>query len=992
MSDLNGRIGRNTPIRVSVRTAPVHLRVPDVIGSRARVTSSSALDVTEDLDVAVELALDRLPAQLGATAATPFAPSSSEIIARYNISGSGNRMWRLLIAGNGAPELTWSTTGEDFHSVSATAALPYMSGERFAMRATLDTDDGAGGHELRFYHARSMAGPWELLGAPVTRGGTTTISQTGDANLEIGDISVLGFLRGAGGYYAAALRDGIDGPLLASPDFTAQTVDASSFTDAEGNTWDVLGTAALTDVHRRFTGEVSSWPPRWDTSEADRWVRIEAAGILRRLGQGRTPLQSTLRRRIPSYQPTAYWPMEEGQDATQAASPIEGVAPLTATGLDWAADASLSGSAPLPTIGAPASVSGRVPASAAGEWHVEMLYRLESMPTSGSHQILRVDTTGSTYRRYETSVLSDGVEVIGYTADDVPETLIDIAPPEFAGQWNRLILWGRLVAGQVQVHLAWVTVGQAGFAAEATFAGTVGAVTRVGASFGSQLEGMSIGHLGVFAVADTPAYLMAETGYAGEDALTRLRRLAQEERLNLPVMGLATDAELVGGQRIDTRLNLLRETAAVDGGLLSEMRGFLGLHYLPRALRYNPGPVLQLDYAARHISPPLDPAIDDQGIRNDIEVIRVGGSSARAVLEEGPLSVLDPPAGFGRVDDSVSLNAAEDAQLEPIAWWRLHQRTLDAVRYPVVTLLWTAEQMRDLIPDYLTVDVGSRVTIANPPVDVPPEPIDLIVEGYTEYLDQYEWRTELNCSPAQAWRVGHLAPDDPGDDEPPSHVDTDGSELAAAVDSASTTLSVAAGRHEDFESPNLLLTITPGGDAPWARDDSTAHTGTWSLRSGAITHDQTSDAIVAVPSGSLTLQFWYRVDSEELFDFFRVLVDGVQVLAVSGDTGGWVQSAVIAVAAAATVTFRYVKDDIITAGADAAWIDGLSFTSGPTWSTDPTDVPWDVTVGGERMTVTEVTGADSPQTWTVTRSVNGVVKSHAAGADVRLADPMIVAL
>lgn len=51
------------------------------------------------------------------------------------------------------------------------------------------------------------------------------------------------------------------------------------------------------------------------------------------------------------------------------------------------------------------------------------------------------------------------------------------------------------------------------------------------------------------------------------------------------------------------------------------------------------------------------------------------------------------------------------------------------------------------------------------------------------------------------------------------------------------------------------------------------------------------------------------------------------------------------------------------------------------------DAPFGVMIGGERMTVTNVTGATSPQTFTVTRSVNGVVKSHDTDVPVVLADP-----
>jgi hypothetical protein len=60
------------------------------------------------------------------------------------------------------------------------------------------------------------------------------------------------------------------------------------------------------------------------------------------------------------------------------------------------------------------------------------------------------------------------------------------------------------------------------------------------------------------------------------------------------------------------------------------------------------------------------------------------------------------------------------------------------------------------------------------------------------------------------------------------------------------------------------------------------------------------------------------------------------------------------------------------------------------WSTTADD--FDIMIGGERMTVTSLSGASSPQTFTVTRSVNGVVKSHSSGAQVKLFKPAITAL
>ncbi|MFE6851821.1 hypothetical protein ACFVDH_13655 [Streptomyces sp. NPDC057674] len=70
----------------------------------------------------------------------------------------------------------------------------------------------------------------------------------------------------------------------------------------------------------------------------------------------------------------------------------------------------------------------------------------------------------------------------------------------------------------------------------------------------------------------------------------------------------------------------------------------------------------------------------------------------------------------------------------------------------------------------------------------------------------------------------------------------------------------------------------------------------------------------------------------------------------------------------------------------------VTVTGATLWSTSAGDRPFDITVGGERMTVTNVTGATSPQTFTVTRSVNGVVKAHLAAAAVRCAAALAIPL
>lgn len=73
----------------------------------------------------------------------------------------------------------------------------------------------------------------------------------------------------------------------------------------------------------------------------------------------------------------------------------------------------------------------------------------------------------------------------------------------------------------------------------------------------------------------------------------------------------------------------------------------------------------------------------------------------------------------------------------------------------------------------------------------------------------------------------------------------------------------------------------------------------------------------------------------------------------------------------------------ITSGATSVAITGV-------WTT--TGYPFDFLVGGERLTATAASVGGGNTTLTVTRSVNGVVKAHSAGAAVTLAEPFRLGL
>ncbi|GAA5056481.1 hypothetical protein [Streptomyces similanensis] len=980
-----GQLGRNTPFRI---TLPGTGRYLDMTGTAALATTpdAAALDITGDLDVRWEGEAD-------------WNASGAQMLIGKWSSAAGNRSYHLRLQ-DGAVYFQVSTNGTTGVGVAGTLpALP----RRAALRGTLDADNGAGGCTLNVYSAPSLQGPWTLLYTfPTTALGPISVYNS-NAPLTIAPSqadSTPARPPAKGKTYRAEVRNGIDGVLAAAPDFTAQAAGTTQFTDSAGRAWTVAA-GAITDRIVRFEGEVPEWPAKWSTSARDAWTPITAAGILRRLSAGQRTLDSPLRRRIPSYKPLAYWPMEDGPNATQAASPTTGVRPLKMTATTWARDSSLAASKPLPTInpatGNPCTMLGRIPApsSTLTKWGVQWLFRLDQ-PNTTTRTFMRILSTGTVAEWY-IQASATGFKILAKNSDET--TILD-SPFTWGaltggpyGRWMKAEFSAVQQGSLINWHIGWVTVGASAVAINGTLTGTVGRPTAVASppdGYSADLSGMALGHITAWSVDDNFGYENAITGWAGEPAGTRMLRLAGEEGVPLRLVGAPADTAPVGPQGAAELLDLLRECAEADGGLLCESPDRRELLYRTRTSLYNQQPALILDYSRGQLAEPFEP-VEDDSVRNLWEVERAGGSSGTAELTTGALSTQAPPAGIGLVADSTTLNLATDEQTEPMANWLLHLSTWDEARYPSVTLL--LHKCPELIPAVLDLREGDLVRIINLPRQFTGSGrVDLLVDSLAETLLPRAWSLTLNCAAAGPWT------------------------LAESV------------LVEDFSRSTYSVTITSGGNAPWVRSQVHYQSDTWSLKSGAIGNNQVSDAVVTVPTGATSLTFWYYVSSEESGpgfegDRFVVLVDGVQILRAQGLTG-WRQ-ATIPVTGALTVTFRYVKDNSGAAGEDAAWIDDLMFVRGTAARADtdgstlaaaagPTDatlsvkvsvgMPWittaanesefpfDVVVGGERMTVTKIVGASSPQTFTVVRSVNSVRKAQAAGTPVNLAEPAVVAL
>jgi hypothetical protein len=205
-------------------------------GSEAACASTSDhvdLDITGDLDLRAEVTLDEW-----------VVPSYNPyFVSKW--AGAANEKSFVLWTYQGRLAIAWTTDGTTATSVTLASndPLPFESG-RHAVRATLDVDDGAGNKVATFYYADSIDGPWTQFDQ-VTSAGTTSVYASTES-LAVGnldnDSSVPSLV---GRVHAVELRNGIDGTVVADPDFTAESAGTTSFSDSTGKTWSVNGTAEI---------------------------------------------------------------------------------------------------------------------------------------------------------------------------------------------------------------------------------------------------------------------------------------------------------------------------------------------------------------------------------------------------------------------------------------------------------------------------------------------------------------------------------------------------------------------------------------------------------------------------------------------------------------------------------------------------------------------------------------------------------------------------
>lgn len=1068
-----GSIGRNTPTRVSVRHGDPFLLLTGESGTNASMPDSVATSVTGNIDLRIDFAANNTPAP---------TDTNTDLALAGKYSTSNQRSWAWEVTSEGLARFTWSTDGTTTNAVSVESAIPIPWGPaRRAMRVVLDVDTGSS-HAVSFYTSDTINGEWSELGAPVVGVGTTSIFNS-TATTRVGELSAISTASPFDGHvYAFEMRDGIDGTIVANPDFTIQTVGDNSFSDtaSPATTWTLNANAEITDRNYRFHGEVSAWPQDWDLSGNDVYVTLTAAGILRRLGQGRPALRSALYREYTS--PTrpdvvGYWSCEDGTTSTRLGSAFPGHAQGTIAGTpDLSSFPDYLASAPLPVMN-DASFSFNVnPYTVTAETAVRVFARMPGGASPSNQRVMSVKTSG-TAAVWEI-VVGNSTNDFTYKVvarDSANAVILDtgnLQYPTFEGPSDimyEILLTESGADVLYDINLYALTNASYEFIDELDVSGTLAGrnvrrVTNVTIAQDRGLNESAFGHVVVASsVTAFDGTGPAMVAFVREPAVTRLARLCEEEEVSFTSFGFAEQpSERMGAQTPKSLPTILQECADSDGGMLFEPRDRLGVGYRPRVSLYNQLPQLQLTYDQGELAGSLFPVDDDQSTANFVTVTREFGSEAVAKLETGPLSVQEPPNGVGQYDASFTRSLSDDAQVPDQAGWELHKGTVDAARYPTLSFNLRRNVFfsdGELTERLLRLDQGDRIVVDGLPAWLPPEEISQLVQGTSETMNSFTYVISSNCSPEEPYHVAEL------NDDVFGHLESLGSTLNSGVTSTATTLSVATstgplwstnGYDYPFDimvagermtvsdtASGVVDTFTRAISNGWGAADSgdvwansggaasdysvDGTTGLVSLGSVSVRRFTTTPAgpniqihdsvvtPVTATGASISGGYVARYTDDNNFYLFQILHDTAGNIDLEIDKR---VAGVFTVLASASNLITYSPgvptnvsclcfDDQLAvkvwssgsvepngyqlAARDTQFSTGSVGTHSNLLTSNTNTLP--VVLGYDDVVVTAagVSGTTSPQTFTVIRSINGVVKAHSAGAEVRLFQPMTLA-
>lgn len=561
----------------------------------------------------------------------------------------------------------------------------------------------------------------------------------------------------------------------------------------------------------RFSGEVAQWPNQYSLSGKDLTASITASGLTRRIGSSSSPLRPTLDRYLATQAPTVWWTLEDGKNATAGAR-TDGVSPaifqvnsLGNGAISWAADTTLPGTLQAPQLTKGGSLWCGTNGDLGGtSWHIS--WQQKATASSGAQVLIGAFSIGVLLL----TTFTDGSVEVDLTLGNPlsPITLMTVSAPALAsydGQWWTFGLTAVMTGGNTNWAL-WVNGNVAATASTSSF--TIGSVAAVTLQSPVGSTGVEFAHLAIWNSVPSNAAIntirTAALGYAGELAGARIVRLCAEQGVDLVQDGDYTVTQAMGPQLPANLIGLIRDCAAVDMGTLAEARGTRALLYRAWSGRTNRSTAVAA--ALTDLGAPPQPIDDDSYTVNDVVVSRVNGGSYEAVQSTGSLSTLDSGSGgVGRYEKSYTLNCYSDLQLPYLAGWLLGLGTVDQARWPTLTFL--REALPSLATALLLADLDSKITVAGNAAYKLYDDVQQLVAGYTETISVNGHRIVFNCVPEEPYHVGVL-------DDGVSRVDHAAAYTNGTLNTTATSMSVKSldGTLWTVDAAEMPYDITVSGE------------------------------------------------------------------------------------------------------------------------------------------------------------------------------------
>ncbi|KUN03140.1 hypothetical protein AQI95_24585 [Streptomyces yokosukanensis] len=412
--------------------------------------------------------------------------------------------------------------------------------------------------------------------------------------------------------------------------------------------------------------------------------------------------------------------------------------------------------------------------------------------------------------------------------------------------------------------------------------------------------------------------------------------------------------------------------------------------------------------------------------------------------------------GYYGQDVTLNLAASDASTLQDQAAWRVHLGTVDEARYPQISVNLAHPSITpDMRRAIIGMRIGDRIQITNPPDWLPPDTVDQLVIGTSETITHIEHRVTFNCRPASPYSyVGYLdtaARIDTDGSQLAADIGagttvfgvqpTAPNEGLWTKDPGDLPFDIAVGGE--------VMRVTAVGDAAtdtFARTVSSAwgtmDSGfTWTTSGGTSTDYSVSGGSGnhLLASVNISRRCLLAATTADLDMYVSVTADQL----ATGDAlnGGLINRyldsnnlyhAVVQFTTSNTVRLLIVKRLNGTETTLGSYtMPAVTFSAGTyyrvrlnskgsllrakVWLAADAETPeWQVTVMDTDLSmpqsigVRSISGASStnvnpsikyqsfvvtsPQAFTVTRSINGVVKAHTAGEDLRLANPTILGL